>query len=167
MSLITYSWFQIAAISEQSSESANDIPDNGSSSTNAPRWKSFDMRSVVASTEDLFRFILSEKGRRVRVFIIQDIIKASDTFLQEEALPCIFEDPAVRSNFEVYAHADHWFMNGCLEFELHIMKTWWMDLTSGKACDCGNILKQSWNQHIRNMICIFIQIELFLNNCRK
>ena len=47
------------------------------------------MRSVVAASEDLFNFILSEKGRRVRVFLVQDIIKAANSFLNEEAL-CIF-----------------------------------------------------------------------------
>ncbi|XP_020265885.1 uncharacterized protein LOC109841358 [Asparagus officinalis] len=92
----------IAAISEQSSELADEIPNTSTSkaSANVPKWKSFDMRSVVASTEDLLRFILSEKGRRVRVFLVQDILKALDAFLQEEAFTCIFEEPAQRSNLE-------------------------------------------------------------------
>ncbi|XP_072963147.1 uncharacterized protein [Typha angustifolia] len=51
----------VAAISEQSTESANEFVDD------------------------------SEKGWRVRVFLVQDIVKASDAFLQEEALPCIFD----------------------------------------------------------------------------
>ncbi|XP_073001401.1 uncharacterized protein [Typha latifolia] len=51
----------VAAISEQSTESANEFVND------------------------------SEKGWRVRVFLVQDIMKASDAFLQEEALPCIFD----------------------------------------------------------------------------
>ncbi|KAK1324238.1 putative aarF domain-containing protein kinase [Acorus calamus] len=83
----------VAAISEQASESANELPtESAPSSSNLHGWKSFDMRAVVAATEDLFRFILSEKGRRVRIFLSQDIIKAADAFLQEEAFPCIFDD---------------------------------------------------------------------------
>ncbi|XP_020109732.1 uncharacterized protein LOC109725082 isoform X2 [Ananas comosus] len=81
----------IAAISEESSESTNETAsDPGVKSSEAPGWKSFDMRSVVAATEDLLCFIFSDKGWRVRVFLIQDILKASDAF-QEEAFPCIFE----------------------------------------------------------------------------
>ncbi|OAY70063.1 Uncharacterized protein ACMD2_22316 [Ananas comosus] len=81
----------IAAISEESSESTNETAsDPGAKSSEAPGWKSFDMRSVVAATEDLLCFIFSDKGWRVRVFLIQDILKASDAF-QEEAFPCIFE----------------------------------------------------------------------------
>lgn len=96
-------WFQVAAISEQSSESEIGMHESSTmgTSTNVPKWKSFDMRSVVASTEDLFHFILSEKGRRVRVFLIQDILQASDAFMQEEALPCIFEEQGEKSYFEV------------------------------------------------------------------
>ena len=82
---------QIAAISEQSSESANETP---------LTWKTFDMRSVVAATEDLFCFILSEKGWRVRVFLIQDIVKAADAFLEEEALPCICNKPEAKERFD-------------------------------------------------------------------
>ncbi|KAJ3679234.1 hypothetical protein LUZ60_017245 [Juncus effusus] len=102
----------IAAISEQTSEpETTDGTQNGTETKNRDDsksgtetknrdnsksgtthgWKSFDMRSVVASTEDLFNFILSEKGRRVRVFLIQDILKASDAFLQDLASPCFFD----------------------------------------------------------------------------
>ncbi|KAJ6834206.1 uncharacterized protein M6B38_336185 [Iris pallida] len=83
----------IAAISEESSELASEVHDDSTSraNTDVPGWKSFDMRSVASATEDLFRFILSEKGRRVRVFLVQDILKASDAFLLEQAFPCIFE----------------------------------------------------------------------------
>ncbi|WOK95012.1 hypothetical protein Cni_G03717 [Canna indica] len=82
----------IAAISEQSSESENEDL----------MWKRFDMRSVVGATEDLFHFILSEKGWRVRVFLIQDIVKATSAFLQE-ALPCMFDNQDLKesSNSEV------------------------------------------------------------------
>ena len=44
------------------------------------------MNSVVSATEDLLLFILSEKGQRVRVFLLQDIIRVVDIFLEEEAL---------------------------------------------------------------------------------
>ncbi|THU64612.1 hypothetical protein C4D60_Mb01t28300 [Musa balbisiana] len=86
----------IAAISEQSSESANETP---------LTWKTFDMHSVVAATEDLFCFILSEKGWRVRVFLIQDIVKAADAFLEEEALPCIFNKQEAKERFDMESDA--------------------------------------------------------------
>ncbi|MCD7461996.1 hypothetical protein HAX54_047530 [Datura stramonium] len=41
-------------------------------------WGSFDIRAVVSATEDLFQFILSDKGSRVRVFLVRDIVKAAD-----------------------------------------------------------------------------------------
>ena len=41
------------------------------------------MRSVVAATEDLFLFILSEKGSRVRMHLTRDVLKAIDAFLKE------------------------------------------------------------------------------------
>ncbi|KAJ8499070.1 hypothetical protein OPV22_009622 [Ensete ventricosum] len=85
----------IATISEQSSESANETP---------LTWKTFDMRSVVAATEDLFCFILSKKGWRVRVFLIQDIVKAADAFM-EEALPCIFNKPEAKERFDTGSDA--------------------------------------------------------------
>jgi hypothetical protein len=50
------------------------------------------MHSVVAATEDLFHFILSRKGWRVHVFLIQDIVKASDAFLQEATFLFIFDE---------------------------------------------------------------------------
>ncbi|XP_042496339.1 uncharacterized protein slr1919 isoform X1 [Macadamia integrifolia] len=78
----------IAAISEQASESEGPSSSSTENTSNAFGWKSFDMRAVVASTEDLFNFILSEKGQRVRIFLVQDIIRAADTFLKE-ASPCI------------------------------------------------------------------------------
>ncbi|PKI37124.1 hypothetical protein CRG98_042459 [Punica granatum] len=54
----------VAAISDQASESAEPSNDEEDSS-NSMGWKSFDMRAVVAATEDLLQFILSEKGSRV------------------------------------------------------------------------------------------------------
>ncbi|XP_026457987.1 uncharacterized protein LOC113358599 isoform X3 [Papaver somniferum] len=77
----------VVAISEQATGSAEEPLDNPASG-----WKFFDMRSVVAATEDLFHFILSEKGWRVRVFLVQDIIKAADLFLQDEVLPRVLNE---------------------------------------------------------------------------
>ncbi|KAI3932695.1 hypothetical protein MKW98_012666 [Papaver atlanticum] len=77
----------VVAISEQASGSAEEPLDNPASG-----WKFFDMRSVVAATEDLFHFILSEKGWRVRVFLVQDIIRAADVFLQDEVLPRVLNE---------------------------------------------------------------------------
>lgn len=54
-------------------------------------WKSFDMRAVVSATEDLFQFILSDKGVRVRVFLLKDIINAADTFLEDEVMASMFD----------------------------------------------------------------------------
>ncbi|KAK2630878.1 hypothetical protein QOZ80_UnG0719810 [Eleusine coracana subsp. coracana] len=82
----------IAAISEQSSESSNKSGDGSAdNASGSSDWRSFDMHSVVAATEDLFDFILSRKGWRVRVFLVQDIIKASDAFLQEATFPYLFD----------------------------------------------------------------------------
>ncbi|EPS65390.1 hypothetical protein M569_09386, partial [Genlisea aurea] len=68
----------IAAISEQ----ASDTDASWTKSSSSPLgWRSFDMRAVVSATEDLFTFILSKKGSRVRVFIIRDVLKVADTFL--------------------------------------------------------------------------------------
>ncbi|XP_010913708.1 uncharacterized protein [Elaeis guineensis] len=80
----------VTAISEESSECASeDASDYTATASNVQGWKSFDTRSVVSATEDLLHFILSEKGWRIRVFLIQDIIKAADAFLQEASFPCI------------------------------------------------------------------------------
>ncbi|KAK4769491.1 hypothetical protein SAY86_027641 [Trapa natans] len=79
----------VAAISEQASESTAESSTADKNSSNATSWKSFDMRAVVAATEDLLMFILSEKGLRVRIFILRDIIKAADAFLQDEIVGCI------------------------------------------------------------------------------
>ncbi|BAT01359.1 uncharacterized protein [Oryza sativa Japonica Group] len=82
----------IAAISEQSESSNKSEDRSGENAANKPGWRSFDMHSVVAATEDLFHFILSRKGWRVRVFLVQDIVKASDAFLQEATFPGIFDE---------------------------------------------------------------------------
>ncbi|PUZ69525.1 hypothetical protein GQ55_2G116000 [Panicum hallii var. hallii] len=83
----------IAAISAQSAESSNASGAGSAENANgSSEWRSFDMHSVVAATEDLFDFILSRKGWRVRVFLVQDIIKASDAFLQEATFPYIFDN---------------------------------------------------------------------------
>ncbi|MCL7036781.1 hypothetical protein MKW94_024484, partial [Papaver nudicaule] len=77
----------VVAISEQASGSDEEPLDNPASG-----MKFFDMRSVVSATEDLFHFILSEKGWRVRVFLVQDIIRAADVFLQDEILPRVLNE---------------------------------------------------------------------------
>ncbi|KAJ8763862.1 hypothetical protein K2173_003644 [Erythroxylum novogranatense] len=82
----------MAAISEQASESTEEAPNYGEISSNPYGWKSFDMRAVVGATEDLFQFILSEKGWRVRVFLLRDIIRAADVFLEEEAISCMLNE---------------------------------------------------------------------------
>lgn len=79
----------IAAISEQASESAEEPPDSEENKQNPLGWKYFDMHSVVSATEDLLHFILSEKGQRVRVFLLRDIIEAADAFLDEEVVSCV------------------------------------------------------------------------------
>lgn len=75
----------VAAISEQASDLTGDPNPEKSSS---PVWKSFDMHAVVDSTEDLLLFILSEKGHRVRLFLLRDIVEAADVFLQDEVIDC-------------------------------------------------------------------------------
>ncbi|XP_022750354.1 LOW QUALITY PROTEIN: uncharacterized protein LOC111299433 [Durio zibethinus] len=69
----------VAAMSEQASEASGSHP---------LEWKSFDMRAVVAAAEDLLFFILSEKGLTVQVFLLQDILRAGDIFLQDGILDC-------------------------------------------------------------------------------
>ncbi|KAL0447584.1 UNVERIFIED_CONTAM: hypothetical protein Slati_1886300 [Sesamum latifolium] len=75
----------IVAISEQTS-GTNGASSEPQEDSNPLGWKSFNMRAVVAATEDLFQFILSRKGSRVRVFLIRDILKAADTFLEQEVV---------------------------------------------------------------------------------
>ncbi|KAE8056214.1 hypothetical protein FH972_013005 [Carpinus fangiana] len=78
----------IAAISKQSSKSSGEPPNSEQNSSNPLGWKSFDMRAVVNATEDLLQFILSEKGVRVRVFLLRDIIGAADIFMQDNVVGC-------------------------------------------------------------------------------
>lgn len=84
--------YQVAAISEQASETSEETVNSEENFSNRLGWKSFNMRAVVAATEDLLLFILSEKGQRVRVFLIRDIINAVDVLLQEEVFSCIVDD---------------------------------------------------------------------------
>lgn len=53
---------------------------------------SFDIQAVVSATEDLFQFILSDKGARVRVFLVRDIVKAVDVFYQDEFLNNLLDE---------------------------------------------------------------------------
>ncbi|KAK6237084.1 hypothetical protein SCA6_012421 [Theobroma cacao] len=78
----------VAAISEQASESSKEPPNFEENDSHPLEWKSFDIRAVVAATEDLLLFILSEQGLMVRVFLLRDIIRAADIFLQDEVLGC-------------------------------------------------------------------------------
>ncbi|KAK7311922.1 hypothetical protein RJT34_10396 [Clitoria ternatea] len=74
----------IAAISEQASELSGDPSSEQFSSSSV--WKSFDIHAVVDSTEDLLLFMLSDKGLRVRLFLLRDIVEAADVFLQDEVI---------------------------------------------------------------------------------
>lgn len=59
------------------------------------------MHAVVAATEDLLHFMLSEKGQRVRVFLVRDIIGAADAFFQDEVGGCMFnENPEARHTLD-------------------------------------------------------------------
>ncbi|PKA52873.1 putative aarF domain-containing protein kinase [Apostasia shenzhenica] len=90
----------VAAISEPSTETASEF-DSASRATYGHGWKSFDMHSVVAATEDLLCFVLSVKGQLVRLFLIRDILKVTDAFLQGGALPCVdLTQETVKSNLE-------------------------------------------------------------------
>lgn len=76
------------AISEQAVETDKTNSESKETSAKPSGWKAFNMRAVVAATEDLLHFILSKKGSRVRVLLIRDIIRAADTFLEEEVVSC-------------------------------------------------------------------------------
>ena len=93
--------FQIAAISEEASDSDGENADSAIGSSVPFRWKSFDMRSVVAATEDLLLFILSEKGLRVRQYLVRDILKAVDALLQEDLVACIFDGCSIEMNTSI------------------------------------------------------------------
>lgn len=81
-------WNRLERLVEAIANQAGPVEDKYS---NPLGWKSFDMRAVVSATEDLFQFILSDKGVRVRVFILKDIIKAADTFLEDEVVASMFD----------------------------------------------------------------------------
>lgn len=81
----------IAAISEEASDADGENVNSEMRSSIPFRWKSFDMQSVVAATEDLLLFILSEKGLRIRQYLIRDILKAVDSLLQEDLVACNFD----------------------------------------------------------------------------
>ena len=59
--------YQVAAILEQASEASEEPPNPEENGLHPLEWKSFHMRAVVAATEDILLFILSEKGLMVRV----------------------------------------------------------------------------------------------------
>lgn len=50
------------------------------------------MHSVVDATEDLLLFLLSDKGLRVRLFLLRDIIEAADLFLKDEIIDHLLKD---------------------------------------------------------------------------
>ncbi|GER45117.1 protein kinase superfamily protein [Striga asiatica] len=87
----------IVAISEQASETDEASSKPQGSPPNPLGWKSFNMRAVVAATEDIFQFILSKKGSRVRVFLIRDLLKAADTFLEHKVVITCFSDEDLRT----------------------------------------------------------------------
>ena len=88
--------YQIVAISEQAAEADGLAPALDDKSGHPMGWKSFDMRAVVAATEDLFQFILSDKGSRVRVFLVRDLLQAYDVFLQDEVFGCLCGNPQAK-----------------------------------------------------------------------
>ncbi|XP_009797515.1 uncharacterized protein LOC107774831 isoform X2 [Nicotiana tabacum] len=77
----------IAAISQQASETEGETQESYSNPLG-----SFDIRAVVSATEDLLQFILSDKGSRVRVFLVRDIVKAADVFYQDEVLNDLLDE---------------------------------------------------------------------------
>ncbi|XP_027355845.1 uncharacterized protein LOC113865469 isoform X2 [Abrus precatorius] len=80
----------VAAISEQASEITGEL--SSEKFSNSSVWKLFDTHAVVDSTEDLLLFILSDKGLRVRLFLLRDIVEAADAFLQDEVIDCVLNE---------------------------------------------------------------------------
>lgn len=80
----------VMAIAEQSSGTEKDESSKAQDSVESSEVRelvlSFDMRAVATSTVDLLEFIFSGKGERVRVFLIQDIVSAADSFFQQEII---------------------------------------------------------------------------------
>ncbi|CDP17726.1 unnamed protein product [Coffea canephora] len=95
----------IVAISEQAAEADGLAPALDDKSGHPMGWKSFDMRAVVAATEDLFQFILSDKGSRVRVFLVRDLLQAYDVFLQDEVFGCLCGNPQAKEQAPAQEHA--------------------------------------------------------------
>ncbi|XP_042755958.1 uncharacterized protein LOC111917313 isoform X2 [Lactuca sativa] len=94
----------VAAMSISEKTDGEDKDANKSSSP--LEWKSFDMNAVVSATEDLFKFILSEKGFRVRLFIVRDILKVADIFLDDQVDSCMFDENLdTRHTIESEGHA--------------------------------------------------------------
>ncbi|KAL5559613.1 hypothetical protein UlMin_035824 [Ulmus minor] len=87
----------VKAISEQASVSDLNLENNTSDPLG---WKSFDMSAVVSATEDLLNFILSQKGQRVQVFLLRDIINAADAFIDDEVLGSMFSDKLEKGQAE-------------------------------------------------------------------
>ncbi|KZV23955.1 hypothetical protein F511_26657, partial [Dorcoceras hygrometricum] len=93
----------IVAISEQASL-VNETSKPQEVSSSPLGWKSFDIRAVVSATEDLFHFILSKKGSRVRVFLIRDILKAADTFLEDGVVSWFYNEDLQVEKLESEGH---------------------------------------------------------------
>eukprot|EP01018_Ginkgo_biloba_P006669 Gb_37115 [translate_table: standard] len=87
----------VIAIAEQTSATDEDSgPQNEMGQTEVRGWSlSFDIRAVAAATADLFDFIFSGKGVRVRIFLAQDIVKALDAFLQQEIFGYLYQERSV------------------------------------------------------------------------
>ncbi|XP_047322386.1 uncharacterized protein sll0005 [Impatiens glandulifera] len=82
----------IVAISGHANESGDG---HVADSDNPLEWKSFDMHAVASATEDLFQFILSDKGYKVRIFLVQDIINAADVFLEDVVIGAVLDDEKI------------------------------------------------------------------------
>ncbi|KAG8375370.1 hypothetical protein BUALT_Bualt10G0093000 [Buddleja alternifolia] len=95
----------ITVIAQQASETDGTSSNSQETSSSPLGWKSFKMSSVVAATEDLFHFILSKKGARVRVFLIRDILDAADTFLEDELISRFSDGKLKSAKSESERHA--------------------------------------------------------------
>lgn len=98
--------FQVAAISAQASETKRTSNEN---SLNPSNWKSFSMVAVVSATEDLLDFILSEKGLKVQVCLMRDILGAADTFLDQQLVSRFDEDSKVCLYVYTYVSVQFWY----------------------------------------------------------
>ncbi|EFJ34697.1 hypothetical protein SELMODRAFT_166503 [Selaginella moellendorffii] len=57
-----------------------------STPTKQSRLQSFDMRAVASAADDLLAYILSDKGIRVRILLVKDIVKALNALIKESIL---------------------------------------------------------------------------------